>query len=705
MEMILAVKITAVLALCFLEDNYKMADFSGNIDTSIIAQDTGVKDLTQSLENLGSAFSPVQQEKDRLDFQKTQAAQQQLEMGMQNSQRAQDLQAKQDELRAKFTRPDGTFDTEGYNASAASVSENPLEAEKSLANISQAQATAKKSLLDYDQEEFEDKFRMAALAQKNKEFRPLVIENVRKVSPEIADVLAQKIDDQGVWDILVTQTKKGLEQQKLQNEEKRLSQADKKIQQADTRLNQNAREQVIKATKIGLDAANKKNALFKFDSGQIISMPDTGGPNGSVASFMRGGANDPIAIAMGGVNQNQQTVQSNPSQVSATQQVTQQSSNQIPFSNITQAAAEKTGLSSSRLSAQQAVESSFRANAVNQTDGGSSGVAQFQPATARALGIDPMNPEQAIPAQAGEMKRLLERFKGDNEKALAAYNWGEGNLSKALIRANRTGQDWKTLIPKSTQEYITKNEIAEDSINNGIDPLKGLDFFKRTGRKITEFRASGGQQVNATQTQQVQGNIAPQQTSIPAGTATPVQGYETQKTREANKDRLNKTLLSLGRIDEALKELDTATSGGAANLLDRANRYFGSTTEGAKANKRLATIGGKLLSNIPHDPGSQSDAELKARQALIGDISNGDLTREERKAALEQYRLELQKEKDQLLKLGVKTKELEDENKSSSNNSNVMTALPDASKYKGRKIRSSSGKVLISNGSAWVESK
>lgn len=60
---------------------------------------------------------------------------------------------------------------------------------------------------------------------------------------------------------------------------------------------------------------------------------------------------------------------------------------------------------------------------------GAQGIAQFMPATAAELGINPLVPSQAIAGAARYLSSLYDRF-GDWEKALAAYNWGQGNVAK-----------------------------------------------------------------------------------------------------------------------------------------------------------------------------------------------------------------------------------------------------------------------------------
>jgi len=67
-------------------------------------------------------------------------------------------------------------------------------------------------------------------------------------------------------------------------------------------------------------------------------------------------------------------------------------------------------------------ESRWRANAVSPA--GARGLAQLMPGTARDLGVDPNDPYANLEGGARYLREQIDRFDGDLEKALAAYNAG-----------------------------------------------------------------------------------------------------------------------------------------------------------------------------------------------------------------------------------------------------------------------------------------
>jgi soluble lytic murein transglycosylase-like protein len=74
-------------------------------------------------------------------------------------------------------------------------------------------------------------------------------------------------------------------------------------------------------------------------------------------------------------------------------------------------------------------ESRWRAGAVSPV--GARGLAQLMPATAHGLGVNPDDPMANLEGGARYLRQQLDRFGGDLEKALAAYNAGPGRVQQA----------------------------------------------------------------------------------------------------------------------------------------------------------------------------------------------------------------------------------------------------------------------------------
>lgn len=85
---------------------------------------------------------------------------------------------------------------------------------------------------------------------------------------------------------------------------------------------------------------------------------------------------------------------------------------------------------------------------------GAQGHFQFMPATAREYGLaDPNDLSQSAEAAAHKYADLLRMYAGDVTKAIAGYNWGQGNLNKDIAK---WGDDWLAHAPRETQQYVAR---------------------------------------------------------------------------------------------------------------------------------------------------------------------------------------------------------------------------------------------------------
>jgi soluble lytic murein transglycosylase-like protein len=89
---------------------------------------------------------------------------------------------------------------------------------------------------------------------------------------------------------------------------------------------------------------------------------------------------------------------------------------------------------------------------------GARGVAQFMPDTANWWAqqygeFDPLVPEEAIPASGSYLESLYNQVGQDLPATYASYNWGVGNVKKALDRYGSMQKAYPHL-PPETQRYL-----------------------------------------------------------------------------------------------------------------------------------------------------------------------------------------------------------------------------------------------------------
>lgn len=154
-------------------------------------------------------------------------------------------------------------------------------------------------------------------------------------------------------------------------------------------------------------------------------------------------------------------------------------------------------------------QESRKGNMKKSSAAGAKGHFQFMPGTAKAYGISgrEWDFDASSDAAARYFQWLLKHYNGDHNKALAAYNWGNGNLDQAI---KRYGNDWLSHAPKETQGYVNSiNKMMAYKGRGGMmsRPLGGQavaqNLSDQQGRINASRSAANPHNVSNTQNTQI----------------------------------------------------------------------------------------------------------------------------------------------------------------------------------------------------------
>ena len=240
-------------------------------------------------------------------------------------------------------------------------------------------------------------------------------------------------------------------------------------------------------------AMNMIGGAMSMGKGGIGMLGALSGPGGILAGLGLGGA-----AAYGIFKDGAQGANYNPADrlnaITGKGPSTKFSIKWIPFKDEFDRAAQKHNIDPSLLYAMARTESGFKANAISKK--GAVGPMQLMPGTAKELGVDPTIPGENIDGGTKYFSQLLKKYDGAQDKAVAAYNWGPGNvdkygMSKLPVETERYVRDVRT----AQQGYSTdsQKQAASQATTGSDSVLMVIADILRNIASNTETRHIGAQ--------------------------------------------------------------------------------------------------------------------------------------------------------------------------------------------------------------------
>jgi soluble lytic murein transglycosylase-like protein len=124
---------------------------------------------------------------------------------------------------------------------------------------------------------------------------------------------------------------------------------------------------------------------------------------------------------------------------------TEQPDDKTTIDQLISQVAKRYSLSEDLIHSVVTVESAYNSQAISPV--GAQGLMQLMPATAEELGVNnSLDPAENLNGGSRYLKQLLEKYDGDLDHALAAYNWGQGNVDRRGLNN----------MPEETRNYLSK---------------------------------------------------------------------------------------------------------------------------------------------------------------------------------------------------------------------------------------------------------
>jgi soluble lytic murein transglycosylase-like protein len=167
-----------------------------------------------------------------------------------------------------------------------------------------------------------------------------------------------------------------------------------------------------------------------LDTAKNIAAQVAGGVQ-AVANGVTSATQSPLATVAQAPQQIAKAVASAPQAVASTAETVKEHffKTQVPFGSIIYEEAKKNDIAPELVAAVVHTESKFVPTARSQA--GAIGLMQLVPKTGRWMGArDLTNPKQNIAAGTKYLRYLSDRFDGDQQKVIAAFNAGEGNVRR-----------------------------------------------------------------------------------------------------------------------------------------------------------------------------------------------------------------------------------------------------------------------------------